>query len=399
MSFRNASIRLAKSASSAIVAAQSKRALSVLARQAARPTVARKVVPTIAARGVKTINFGGMDEIVYERADWTREKLLEYFKNDTLALIGYGSQGYGQGLNLRDNGLNVIIGVRKNGASWKAAIEDGWVPGENLFDVTEAIKKGTIIMNLLSDAAQSETWPTVAPLLTEGKTLYFSHGFSPVFKELTHVEPPKNIDVILAAPKGSGRTVRSLFKEGRGINSSYAVWNDVTGKAEEKAIAMAVAIGSGYVYQTTFEREVNSDLYGERGCLMGGIHGMFLAQYEVLRENGHTPSEAFNETVEEATQSLYPLVGKYGMDYMYDACSTTARRGALDWYPIFKDTLKPVFEQLYSSVKTGKETQRSLDFNSQPDYREKLEAELEIIRGMEIWKVGKEVRKLRPENN
>ncbi|GME67001.1 unnamed protein product [[Candida] boidinii] len=399
MSFRNASIRLAKSASSAIVAAQSKRALSVLARQAARPTVARKVVPTIAARGVKTINFGGMDEIVYERADWPREKLLEYFKNDTLALIGYGSQGYGQGLNLRDNGLNVIIGVRKNGASWKAAIEDGWVPGENLFDVTEAIKKGTIIMNLLSDAAQSETWPTVAPLLTEGKTLYFSHGFSPVFKELTHVEPPKNIDVILAAPKGSGRTVRSLFKEGRGINSSYAVWNDVTGKAEEKAIAMAVAIGSGYVYQTTFEREVNSDLYGERGCLMGGIHGMFLAQYEVLRENGHTPSEAFNETVEEATQSLYPLVGKYGMDYMYDACSTTARRGALDWYPIFKDTLKPVFEQLYSSVKTGKETQRSLDFNSQPDYREKLEAELEIIRGMEIWKVGKEVRKLRPENN
>ncbi|OWB58289.1 hypothetical protein B5S28_g4302 [[Candida] boidinii] len=399
MSFRNASIRLAKSASSAIVAAQSKRALSVLARQAARPTVARKVVPTIAARGVKTINFGGMDEIVYERADWPREKLLEYFKNDTLALIGYGSQGYGQGLNLRDNGLNVIIGVRKNGASWKAAIEDGWVPGENLFDVTEAIGKGTIIMNLLSDAAQSETWPTIAPLLTEGKTLYFSHGFSPVFKELTHVEPPKNIDVILAAPKGSGRTVRSLFKEGRGINSSYAVWNDVTGKAEEKAIAMAVAIGSGYVYQTTFEREVNSDLYGERGCLMGGIHGMFLAQYEVLRENGHTPSEAFNETVEEATQSLYPLVGKYGMDYMYDACSTTARRGALDWYPIFKDTLKPVFEQLYSSVKTGKETQRSLDFNSQPDYREKLEAELEIIRGMEIWKVGKEVRKLRPENN
>jgi len=367
-----------------------------------RPTLSAKTMqvatPIISSRGIKHINFGGTTETVYERADWPREKLLEYFKNDTFSLIGYGSQGYGQGLNLRENGLNVVIGVRKNGASWKAAIEDGWVPGENLFTVEEAVKKGTYVMNLLSDAAQSETWSSLKPLLTKGKTLYFSHGFSPVFKDLTHVEPPKDLDVILVAPKGSGRTVRSLFKEGRGINSSYAVWNDVSGKAHEKAQALAVAIGSGYVYQTTFEKEVNSDLYGERGCLMGGIHGMFLAQYDVLRENGHSPSEAFNETVEEATQSLYPLVGKYGMDYMYDACSTTARRGALDWYPIFKDALKPVFQDLYASVKNGSETKRSLEFNSQPDYREKLEGELQTIRSMEIWKVGKEVRKLRPEN-
>ena len=393
MSFR-AAARIARTA--AIKPVMAPRAMTTLARAVATKPAA---VNFVATRGVKTINFGGTNEVVHERSDWPQEKLLDYFKNDTLAMIGYGSQGYGQGLNLRDNGLNVIVGVRKDGASWKAAIEDGWVPGENLFDVNEAISKGTIIMNLLSDAAQSETWESIKPQLTEGKTLYFAHGFSPVFKELTKVEPPKNIDVILVAPKGSGRTVRSLFKEGRGINSSYAVWNDVTGKAEEKAIALAVAVGSGYVYQTTFEREVNSDLYGERGCLMGGIHGMFLAQYEVLRENGHTPSEAFNETVEEATQSLYPLIGKYGMDYMYDACSTTARRGALDWYPVLKDALKPVFEDLYQSVKTGKETQRSLDFNSQADYRDKLEKELQTIRDMEIWRVGKEVRKLRPENN
>ncbi|GBL48301.1 Bifunctional acetohydroxyacid reductoisomerase [Candidozyma auris] len=399
MSFRNATIRMARQASGAAAKQiAAKRSLAALATRSAAATKPVVSAAPLATRGLKTINFGGTEEVVHERADWPREKLLEYFKNDTMALIGYGSQGYGQGLNLRDNGLNVIIGVRKNGASWKAAIEDGWVPGENLFDVKEAITKGTIIMNLLSDAAQSETWPDLKPLITEGKTLYFSHGFSPVFKDLTKVEPPSNVDVILAAPKGSGRTVRSLFLEGRGINSSYAVWNDVTGKAEEKAIAMAVAIGSGYVYQTTFEREVNSDLYGERGCLMGGIHGMFLAQYEVLRENGHTPSEAFNETVEEATQSLYPLIGKYGMDYMYDACSTTARRGALDWYPRFKDALKPVFVELYESVKNGTETQRSLDFNGAPDYRERLEEELETIRNMEIWKVGKEVRKLRPEN-
>lgn len=198
--------------------------------------------------------------------------------------------------------------------------------------------------------------------------------------------------MILVAPKGSGRTVRTLFREGRGINSSIAVYQDVTGKAQEKAIAMGVAIGSGYLYQTTFEKEVYSDLYGERGCLMGGIHGMFLAQYEVLRERGHSPSEAFNETVEEATQSLYPLIGANGMDYMYDACSTTARRGALDWSPRFKETLKPLFSELYDSVKNGTETQKSLDFNSRKDYREALDKELTAIRNLEIWRAGKAVR-------
>jgi ketol-acid reductoisomerase len=398
-----AAARCARNTSRAVAGVSERRAFSVVAKAAVtRPTVVGAGVRPAnleARRGVKQINFGGVEETVHERADWPREKLLEYFKNDTLALIGYGSQGHGQGLNLRDNGLNVVVGVRKDGASWKQAMDDGWVPGKNLFEVDEAIKKGTIVMNLLSDAAQSETWPHIKPLITKGKTLYFSHGFSPVFKDLTKVVVPEDVDVILVAPKGSGRTVRTLFKEGRGINSSYAVWQDVTGKSEEKAIALAVAVGSGYVYKTTFEREVHSDLYGERGCLMGGIHGMFLAQYEVLRERGHTPSEAFNETVEEATQSLYPLIGKYGMDYMYDACSTTARRGALDWSPKFKDALKPVFNELYDRVVDGTETKRSLEFNSQKDYRQKFEKELQEIRELEIWRVGKEVRKLRPENN
>ncbi|EMC92500.1 hypothetical protein BAUCODRAFT_97546 [Baudoinia panamericana UAMH 10762] len=367
---------------------------------ASRPAVKQAAVSSFVqqTRGAKTVDFAGDKEKVYERDDWPRDKLLDYFKDDTLALIGYGSQGHGQGLNLRDNGLNVIVGVRKNGASWKEAVQDGWVPGTNLFDVDEAIKKGTIVMNLLSDAAQSETWPHIKPMLTKGKTLYFSHGFSPVFKDQTKVEVPSDIDVILVAPKGSGRTVRTLFREGRGINSSFAVFQDVTGKAEEKAVAMGVAIGSGYLYKTTFEKEVYSDLYGERGCLMGGIHGMFLAQYEVLRERGHSPSEAFNETVEEATQSLYPLIGQNGMDYMYAACSTTARRGAIDWSKRFKETLKPVFEELYESVKTGKETQRTMEYAGRKDYREAFEKEMEEIRNMEIWRAGKAVRSLRPEN-
>jgi len=384
-------------------AVQQQRTYLSAALNAARTTgvkqLPRASVAAQQVRGVKTVDFAGDKEQVFERSDWPREKLLEYFKNDTLALIGYGSQGHGQGLNLRDNGLNVIVGVRKGGASWKEAQQDGWVEGKNLFDIDEAITKGTIIMNLLSDAAQSSTWPHIKPQLTKGKTLYFSHGFSPVFKDQTKVEVPSDIDVILCAPKGSGRTVRTLFKEGRGINASVAVFQDVTGKAEEKAVALGVAVGAGYMYKTTFEKEVYSDLYGERGCLMGGIHGMFLAQYEVLRERGHSPSEAFNETVEEATQSLYPLIGAHGMDYMYAACSTTARRGAIDWSARFKDALKPVFDDLYTSVQTGEETRRTLEYASQSDYREKFEAEMEEIRNLEIWRAGKAVRSLRPENN
>ncbi|ODQ54908.1 ketol-acid reductoisomerase [Saitoella complicata NRRL Y-17804] len=371
------------------------RTFAAVARRVAMPQVA---VPAMQARGVKTMDFAGHKETIYERADWPVEKLQEYFKNDTLAMIGYGSQGHGQGLNARDQGLNVIVGVRKNGASWKMAIEDGWVPGKNLFEVNEAINKGTIIMNLLSDAAQSQTWKEIKPLITKGKTLYFAHGFSVVYKDITGVDVPEDVDVILAAPKGSGRTVRTLFKEGRGINASIAVHQDVTGKAEEKAVALAVGVGAGYIFKTTFKKEVFSDLYGERGCLMGGIQGMFLAQYQVLRERGHSPSEAFNETVEEATQSLYPLIGKNGMDWMFNACSTTARRGALDWAPRFYEALKPVFDDLYTAVENGSETQRSLDFNGAPDYREKLQKELDEIDNQEIWRVGKIVRQLRPEN-
>ncbi|KAF6754473.1 ketol-acid reductoisomerase [Ephemerocybe angulata] len=374
---------------------------SLLARAATRAPASRAlaaaVAPAFQTRGVKTLDFAGTKETVYERADWPLAKLQDYFKNDTLALIGYGSQGHGQGLNARDNGLNVIVGVRKDGESWRQAIEDGWVPGETLFPIEEAINRGTIIMNLLSDAAQSQTWPTIAPLITKGKTLYFSHGFSVVYKEDTHVEVPKDVDVILVAPKGSGRTVRSLFKEGRGINSSIAVWQDVTGKAKEKAIAIGVGIGSGYMYETTFEKEVYSDLYGERGVLMGAIQGLFLAQYQVLRKNGHTPSEAFNETVEEATQSLYPLIGAKGMDYMYNACSTTARRGALDWAPIFEKANLPIFEQLYQSVRDGTETRKSLEYNGRSTYREDLNRELAEINDQEIWRAGKVVRSLRPD--
>ena len=345
------------------------------------------------------MNFGGVVENVVTRDEFPLEKAREVLKNEIIAVIGYGVQGPGQSLNLRDNGFNVIVGQRKGGKTWEKAVADGWVPGETLFDIDEACQRGTIIQYLLSDAAQIEVWPTVKKNLTPGKALYFSHGFAITYKERTGIVPPADVDVILVAPKGSGTSLRTMFLEGRGLNSSYAIFQDATGNAFDRVVALGIGVGSGYLFETTFKREVYSDLTGERGTLMGAIQGLLLAQYEVLRENGHTPSEAFNETVEELTQSLMPLFAKNGMDWMYANCSTTAQRGALDWMGPFHDATKPVFEKLYSEVKCGNEAQRSIDTNSKPDYREGLDAELKALRESEMWQAGAVVRKLRPENN
>ena len=344
------------------------------------------------------MNFGGVEETVVTREEFPLEKAREVLKNETIAVIGYGVQGPGQSLNLRDNGFNVIVGQRA-GKTYDKAVSDGWVPGETLFSIEEACERATIIQVLLSDAAQIACWPTIQKYLTPGKALYFSHGFAVTYKERTGIIPPADVDVILIAPKGSGTSLRTMFLEGRGLNSSYAIFQDATGRAFERCIALGIGVGSGYLFETTFKREVYSDLTGERGSLMGAIQGLLLAQYEVLRENGHTPSEAFNETVEELTQSLMPLFAKNGMDWMYANCSTTAQRGALDWMGPFHDAIKPVMEQLYESVKTGNEAQISIDSNSKPDYREKLEEELRALRESEMWQTGAVVRKLRPENN
>ncbi len=344
------------------------------------------------------INFGGVEENVVTREEFPLDKALETMKNETIAVIGYGVQGPGQALNLKDNGFNVIIGQRKESKTWDKAIADGWVPGETLFEIEEACEKGTVIQYLLSDAAQIKLWDTVKKHLTPGKTLYFSHGFGVTYKDKTGIIPPTDVDVVLVAPKGSGTSLRRMFLEGRGLNSSYAIYQDATGNAKDKVVSLGIGVGSGYLFETTFIKEVTSDLTGERGSLMGAIQGLFRAQYEVLRENGHSPSEAFNETVEEATQSLYPLVAENGMDWMYANCSTTAQRGALDWMDPFYEATKPVFEKLYKSVKDGIEAQKSIDSNSQADYREKLEVELKAIADSEMWQAGAAVRKLRPEN-
>jgi len=343
------------------------------------------------------MNFGGVEETVVTRDEFSLAKAQETLSDEVIAIIGYGVQGPGQALNLRDNGMQVIVGQRQPSGSWDKAVRDGWVPGETLFPIEEAVQRASIVQYLLSDAAQIALWPRIKPHLTAGKALYFSHGFGITYRERTGIIPPHDLDVILVAPKGSGTSLRRLFLEERGLNSSFAVEQDATGRAWERAVALGIGIGSGYLFETSFESEVFSDLTGERGSLMGAIQGLFVAQYDCLRKNGHTPSEAFNETVEELTQSLMPLVAENGMDWMYANCSTTAQRGALDWWKKFRDAVAPVFDDLYTEVSSGREAQRSIDTNSKPDYREKLEEELSELRDSEMWRAGKTVRSLRPE--
>jgi ketol-acid reductoisomerase len=344
------------------------------------------------------IDFGGTQEEVIMRREFPMSKALKVLKKETIAIIGYGVQGPAQSLNLRDNGFNVIVGQSKKfPKDWDRARKDGWIPGKTLFDLEEAVQKGTIIQMLVSDAAQRAIWPLVKANLKPGDALYFSHGFSIVYRDQTKVIPPADVDVIMVAPKGSGTSVRRNFLSGAGINSSFAVFQDATGRAKERCLAVGIGIGSGYLFPTTFEQEVSSDLTGERGVLMGALAGVMEAQYEVLRKHGHSPSEAFNETVEELTQSLIRLVDENGMDWMFANCSATAQRGALDWRPKFKKAVMPVFKDLYARVKSGKEAARVLSMCGKPNYQELLTAELNEIGNSEMWQAGKAARSLRPK--
>jgi len=348
---------------------------------------------------VARIKFGAVEEEVVTRDEFPVEKAREVLKDEVVAVLGYGVQGPAQALDMRDNGIDVIVGGSPDRRrSWDKALSDGWKPGETLFTFEEAAERATIVQMLVSDAAQVALWPRIKPCLQEGDALYFSHGFAVVYSDQTGVVPPEYVDVILVAPKGSGTSVRANFLAGTGINSSYAVERDFTGRARERAVAVGIAIGSGYLFPTTFQREVYSDLTGERGLLMGALAGVMEAQYDVLRRHGHSPSEAFNETVEELTQSLIRLVDQNGMDWMYANTSATAQRGALDWRHKFREAVAPVFDELYESVVSGEETRIVLEANSSPDYRERLEAELAEMRGSELWQAGAQVRALRPQS-
>ena len=344
------------------------------------------------------IDFGGVKEEVITRKEFPMQKARKVLKGEVIAIIGYGVQGPAQSLNLRDNGFDVLVGQAPEfKRDWDRAVADGWKPGKTLFPIDEAVRRGTIIQMLVSDAAQRAIWPVVKANLKPGDALYFSHGFSITYQDKTGVKPPDNVDVIMVAPKGSGTSVRRNFLSGAGINSSFAVGQDFTGRARERCLAIGIGIGSGYLFPTTFPHETNSDLTGERGVLMGALAGIMEAQYDTLRQHGHSPSEAFNETVEELTQSLIRLVDERGMDWMYSNCSATAQRGALDWKPKFKKAVMPVFKDLYRRVASGQEAVRVIRACGAPDYQRQLAKELAQMRDSEMWRAGAAVRALRPK--
>jgi ketol-acid reductoisomerase len=345
---------------------------------------------------MRILDVGGTQETVLERADFPPDQVRSILGEETIAVLGYGTQGRAQALNLREQRFKVLVGLREGGASYPRAVADGWQPGMDLVSLPEAAARGSVLLYLLSDAGQKEQWGTVRPHLTAGKALVFAHGFSIVYQDQTGIVPPSDVDVLLVAPKGSGTTLRRQFLEGRWMNAGYAVHQDASGRAMQRCVALCFAIGSGFLFPTTFAKETTCDLVGERGTLLGAIFGLWLAQYEVLREHGHSAVEAFNESVEEATQSLYPLIAEKGMDWMYANCSTTAQRGALDWYQRFRDALKPVFTELYHSVASGQEARTALAANSQPDYHAHLQQELAAIAASEMWQAGKLIRALRP---
>lgn len=343
---------------------------------------------------MKTFQVNGISETVLERSDFPADWVRAVLAGEKLAVLGYGTQGRAQALNLRDAGYSVILGQRP-GPSHDLARQDGWREGQDLLPLAAAAERGTVLFYLLSDAGQRDFWPALLPLLTPGKALVFAHGFSLAYADQTGVRPPANVDVLLVAPKGSGTTLRRSFVEGRFLNVGFSVHQPATARANARCLALCHAIGGLNFFETTPRSETTCDLVGERGTLLGAIYGLWLAQYEVLRANGHSPLEAFNESVEEALSSLYPLIHERGIDWMYANCSTTAQRGALDWHLRFRDALLPLFAELYQAVASGAEAARALATNQRPDYRRQLEKELAAIADSEMWQAGRFIRELR----
>lgn len=348
----------------------------------------------------KEISINGITENIYIKNNFPKTFVDDVLENKTITTLGYGPQAMSQSLNLRDNGYNVILGIRKSDnpkSSWMKAIQDKWIPDKNLFEIDEATNKGDIVQYLLSDAGQIDQWSTVNSNLKDEATLYFSHGFGIVYNDKTNIMPRKDNDVVLVAPKGPGIFVRQNYLNNDHVNASWAIFQNASGNADQTAVAMGFAIGCDNLFETTFHKETTSDLVGERSVLMGMIQGAFKAQYDLLREKDHSPSEAYNETVEEALRTLYPLISDKGMDWMYENCSTTAQRGAIDWAPRYYNAIKPIIAQCYEEVEAGMEAKIVIEANSSPDYREKLTKDLNNIKDQEIWQAYRVMRQFRPE--
>ncbi|MEM3673088.1 MAG: ketol-acid reductoisomerase [Candidatus Bathyarchaeia archaeon] len=313
---------------------------------------------------------------------------LNILKDKKLAVIGYGSQGEAQAKNLKDSGLNVVIGVRQNGESWKRAEKDGF----EVYPISEAVKKGDIVLLLIPDTSQPDVYKdSIAPYLTEGKTIDFAHGFNIHYKQII---PPKNVDVIMVAPKSPGPRVRETYLSGFGAPALIAVYQNYTGQAKETALAISKGLGCtrAGVLETTFKDEVESDLIGEQTVLVGGLIELIKKGFEVLVETGYPPELAYFEVCNEA-KLIMDLIYQGGISGMLKAVSDTAKYGGLTVGPkVLDEHVKENMRKAAENVKNGSFAKEWIEEHRKGE--KKLKALMKEMENHEIERVGKFLRKM-----
>ncbi|HEY7507260.1 MAG TPA: ketol-acid reductoisomerase [Nitrososphaera sp.] len=314
---------------------------------------------------------------------------MDTIKNQTVAVIGYGIQGRAQASNMKDSGLDVVVGLRKGGKTWKQAEAEG----HKVMEVPDAAKAGDIIHILIPDMEQADTYrKDISSHVTEGKALSFSHGAAIHWKWIV---PPGNIDVVMVAPKGPGQRVRELYQEGFGTPSLVAVYQDHTGTALQRSLAMAKAIGSTRpgVLQTTFKEEVETDWFGEQVDLCGGAHALVMNAFETLVEAGYQPEVAYFECLHEL-KLIVDLIQKYGITGMYNRVSETARYGGLTRGPrvVDKDSKKKMKDVL-KEIQSGEFAEEWVSIYKK-EGKNSFARYMKDIEGHQVERVGKEMRKM-----
>lgn len=320
---------------------------------------------------------------------------LSVLEGKTIAVIGYGSQGHAHALNAKESGLNVIIGLYEGSKSWDRAVKQGF----EVFTAAEAAKKADIIMILINDEKQAEMYKSdIEPNLSEGNMLMFAHGFSIHFSQIT---PPADVDVTMIAPKGPGHTVRSEYQAGKGVPCLVAIHQDASGKALEKALAYAQAIGGARagVLETTFRTETETDLFGEQAVLCGGICALMQAGYETLIEAGYDERNAYFECIHEV-KLIVDLIYQSGFAGMRHSISNTAEYGDYITGPkIITDETKKVMKEILADIRSGAFAKDFLLDMSASGGQAHFKTMRKLAAEHPAEAVGEEIRKLYSWNN
>ena len=315
-----------------------------------------------------------------------KDTTLEGLRNKVVAVIGYGIQGRAQSLNMKDSGVEVVVGLRKGGSSWERAEDDSFDP----LTVSQAAEQGDVIHMLVPDMQQPQLYKTeISKYLGRGKTLGFSHGFNIHFKQII---PPPNVDVVMVAPKGPGARLRETYLEKFGIPALVAVAQDATGHAMNTALSMCKALGctKAGVLETNFKEETESDLIGEQTVLVGGLMELIKNGFEVLVEAGYQPELAFFEACNEA-KLIMDLIYQRGLVGMLRGVSDTAKYGGITVGPkVIDDHVKENMRKVVKLVQNG-DFAREWVNASQKDL---LEPKLRELANHQLEKVGKEIRKM-----